>query len=602
MYEKAPLSISTTNADAGGSRYEIRLETKPPLRIVGERIRTTREEDAATGAVFRLMNSFLAGRASEVAGRLNEPEFYGVLDLSEFPEESGRYGWIAGVEASAGEPVPAGMAELDFPALLYVVFRHRGTVDSLPGAFDYFYRSWLPDSGYEPAAPYAFQHYGAGFRGPFDPSSEIDVYFPVRAKPGRERAQGQAGAGMRFGAVFVPVRDMRRAAEWYCAVLGLPLDPAARLEEPTIYSLNVGGVTVLLDNIGAAPNGNPNAMFYWKVADLEGAYARLRELGADLATTPEEMAEGGISFVVRDPDGNRIVIHRDEAPAAERTREGAPGKRVADSTLHVPPLFYDGGAIDLLFDHHERAIDWFVDHMGWQVRQKEQWKPDPRASEGRMTHMGHGTWLVSALTATRLPHHYAERGTVDPNVRWCWRIGDFERTRERLVQSGVRVSPIYAGPGGHRYFDFWATLEGVRLTAQEDVSLTGDTFTPSWTRVGVTDLERSIHWYRRHTGMVIEQSCINEGYVTMSLGVNHRPGERSLWVLERLPESAFAEKTDGAVRPYCFIHGRESFMAYHRGLREAGVDVSDIGGFSPKGLAAFHFYDPDGNRFNVSSF
>jgi hypothetical protein len=38
----------------------------------------------------------------------------------------------------------------------------------------------------------------------------------------------------------------------------------------------------------------------------------------------------------------------------------------------------------------------------------------------------------------------------------------------------------------------------------------------------------------------------------------------------------------------------------HRYLRENGVPVSEISGNPPiHGFSWFHFYDPDGNRFNI---
>jgi hypothetical protein len=94
----------------------------------------------------------------------------------------------------------------------------------------------------------------------------------------------------------------------------------------------------------------------------------------------------------------------------------------------VPRLLYDGTGIDILWDNHDDTVNWFADNLGWKVQQQERWKPDPRATEGRMTHMGWGTWLVSALTDRRLPHHFAERGTGDSRVRWCWKIGDLDMT------------------------------------------------------------------------------------------------------------------------------------------------------------------------------
>lgn len=59
-------------------------------------------------------------------------------------------------------------------------------------------------------------------------------------------------------------------------------------------------------------------------------------------------------------------------------------------------------------------------------------------------------------------------------------------------------------------------------------------------------------------------------------------------------------KIDGAIRPLTLIKKREDFFTYHQFLRDNGVECGDVGGFLQKGRVLFHFYDADGNRFNVS--
>lgn len=267
----------------------------------------------------------------------------------------------------------------------------------------------------------------------------------------------------------------------------------------------------------------------------------------------------------------------------------------------VPNLHFDGTFIDVLWDHHDEAISWYKKFMGWDVKQAENWKPDPRCEQGRMTSMNWGVWLVSSLSSVRLPHHFAERGTVDSNVRLCWRTRGLKEVHERFKSSSVRVSDIYDEPGNVKYFDFWATFEGAKQTAQEDNQLPQDGFVPSWNRIAVSNLEQSIQWYSRHLGMQLEQDYSSEGYVIMSLKLNHHPNEKSLWVLEKAPEGAYIGKVDGLVQPVCWIHARDDFFGYHSYLSQNAIEVSEIGGFLTRGVVSFHFYDPDGNRLNISS-
>lgn len=265
----------------------------------------------------------------------------------------------------------------------------------------------------------------------------------------------------------------------------------------------------------------------------------------------------------------------------------------------VPTLYFDGQFIDVLWDNHGNCVEWFEKYFGWNIKMQENWKVDPRCIEGKMTQMDFGTWIVTYLTNVKLPHHFAERGTVEPNIRLCFRIQELEKWHKTFSDDGIRVSSIYKGPKT-RYFDVWATPEGIRLTLQEDHSVDTSELLPSWIRVGVSNLEKSVKWYEKHMGMeVIEYDRVNQ-FIVMSLKLNHSE-DNSFWVLEQNPEGTYTEKVDGQVQPYCWIKDREDFFKYQQYLKDAGVEASDIGGFLTKGMVSFHLYDLDGNRINVSS-
>lgn len=266
----------------------------------------------------------------------------------------------------------------------------------------------------------------------------------------------------------------------------------------------------------------------------------------------------------------------------------------------VPDLHFDGQFIDVLWDNYDHAISWFEKYFGWSVARRENWKVDPACVEGAMTQMNYGTWLVTYLTNTRLAHHFADRGTAEAHVRVCFRVRDLDKMHQTFEADGIRVSAIYAGPKS-RYFDVWATCEGIRLTLQQDQTLPDDGVHPSWIRIGVRDLDQSIPWHQAMTGMRLVERDPDGHFAVMALKLNHADDEESLWVLERLPDDAHTDPRNGQVQPVSWIKSREDFFKYHEHLKEAGVDVSDVGGFVERGMVSFHFYDPDGNRFNVSS-
>lgn len=267
----------------------------------------------------------------------------------------------------------------------------------------------------------------------------------------------------------------------------------------------------------------------------------------------------------------------------------------------VPTLFFDGSFVDVLWDNHDAAVKWFETYMGWSVQQQELWKPDPRCTAGKMTQMNWGTWLVSSISNVRLPHHYAERGTVESNVRLCWRTSKLQEVHEQYKSNGIRVSEIYAGSGNTKYFDYWATCEGIRFTAQQDDSVASNGFVPSWNRIGVSEIKGSVEWYKTYMGMEVDQDYSEHGYVIMKLSLNHRPDQYSYWVLEQCGADAYFGKVDAQVRLSCWVRERDAFFQYHQHLINSGIEISEIGGFMTQGLVSFHMYDPDGNRMNISS-
>jgi catechol 2,3-dioxygenase-like lactoylglutathione lyase family enzyme len=284
-------------------------------------------------------------------------------------------------------------------------------------------------------------------------------------------------------------------------------------------------------------------------------------------------------------------------------------KTTARITLKIPQIAYDGGSIDTIWDNHELSIDWFEKHMGLfpTVRaNKENFRFDSNSQIEMMTFYPDMFNLHSIITSKRLVHLYAERG-VDPNVRWCFKTKDLEKEHTYLKQNNIRLSDIYDGPGNRRYFDFWATAEGTRLTAVEasELSDSSPRYTSGFIRIGVSDLEASLHWYKKFLGF--EYATQDQGkdrvWAEMTtLCVEDINGQRVTPItksytiyLEKLPEENHNGHIDGPARPYFLIEHRKQFEQYHRTLSENGVIVSPI----TEGFGTFHFYDLDGNRLNV---
>lgn len=127
-----------------------------------------------------------------------------------------------------------------------------------------------------------------------------------------------------IGQVFIPVRDVRRAARWYSRLLGV--EAPSPSHEDTIVDLPMeAGPGLALDaNAPFTPDGPPR--FFWWADDLGAVVAHLDALGVERASDVVDI--GSVAFVqLRDPDGNLLMVcarmrgdELDPSPESERAR------------------------------------------------------------------------------------------------------------------------------------------------------------------------------------------------------------------------------------------------------------------------------------------
>ncbi|WP_201008920.1 VOC family protein [Paenibacillus glycanilyticus] len=116
----------------------------------------------------------------------------------------------------------------------------------------------------------------------------------------------------RSGAVFVPVRDIEKARDWYCRIIGIPVE-SANVMNGHLCSLPVEGSGIILDTMpmwgGEEPGGPPTfktPAFMLLTDDLAASYTFMKEQGAELVTAIEH----DHWFAFRDPDGNLLMVCR----------------------------------------------------------------------------------------------------------------------------------------------------------------------------------------------------------------------------------------------------------------------------------------------------
>lgn len=108
------------------------------------------------------------------------------------------------------------------------------------------------------------------------------------------------------GQVFIPVRDMSSAIEWYAELLGF--DPGTSSHGGTIFDIPTDGETRLaLDaNRPDFDASGPPRFFLW-TQDISATVRHLEGMGTKITSDVEDI--GSVLFVqFEDPDGNPLMV------------------------------------------------------------------------------------------------------------------------------------------------------------------------------------------------------------------------------------------------------------------------------------------------------
>lgn len=108
--------------------------------------------------------------------------------------------------------------------------------------------------------------------------------------------------------VFVHVSDLRRSAEWYSMVMGLPL-LEERFNGGNVYWLMLqGGTGIILDDNRSNAPDTPRVRFMYKTSDIEDSYRFLMNQGVQPLYPIERPHPGLAFFMFTDPDGNSLMV------------------------------------------------------------------------------------------------------------------------------------------------------------------------------------------------------------------------------------------------------------------------------------------------------
>ncbi|WP_106816689.1 VOC family protein [Microbacterium timonense] len=110
----------------------------------------------------------------------------------------------------------------------------------------------------------------------------------------------------RIGQVFIPVRDVPVAADWYAALLGI--QPGDITHHGTICDLPAeGDVRLALDGNRPDFTADGPPRFFWWADDLDEVRRHLESIGAAAITEITDI--GSVAFLqFEDPDGNPLMV------------------------------------------------------------------------------------------------------------------------------------------------------------------------------------------------------------------------------------------------------------------------------------------------------
>ncbi|MCM3357620.1 MULTISPECIES: VOC family protein [unclassified Psychrobacillus] len=107
----------------------------------------------------------------------------------------------------------------------------------------------------------------------------------------------------QIGTLFIPVRNIEQARDWYCDILGIKVD--GDIQYGHLYVLPMEGAGIVLDSkIYSEDSIFKVPAFHFNTKNIEEAFQYMKDKGVNLLTKIEH----NHYFNFNDPDGNTLMI------------------------------------------------------------------------------------------------------------------------------------------------------------------------------------------------------------------------------------------------------------------------------------------------------
>lgn len=161
-----PFQMTTATVTLEPPRYE----TGPVLLIAGVGGRFRFETSQTIPQLWQRFAPYLGTLSQQRGGTT-----YGVCCNA---DGAGNFDYIAGVEVTSFDDLPAEFARVRLAARRYAVFTHRGHISTFRATVQAIWNTWLPASGHTVADAPDFERYGEDFRPSTGP---VEIWLPIDA-------------------------------------------------------------------------------------------------------------------------------------------------------------------------------------------------------------------------------------------------------------------------------------------------------------------------------------------------------------------------------------------------------------------------------------
>ena len=111
------------------------------------------------------------------------------------------------------------------------------------------------------------------------------------------------------GAIFVPVRDIESARDWYVQLLDYPTPPDIVFGHLAVFPLDPGSSSLVLDSrIHRESEHRSTPLFHFNAGDLAAARTHLNAMGV----TEIGEVQHDQWFTFTDPDGNVLMVRQND--------------------------------------------------------------------------------------------------------------------------------------------------------------------------------------------------------------------------------------------------------------------------------------------------